>query len=154
MTAQLSSYLFRVYGGYADKRLKNVAFGRAIRIAPASESINQNIHCVVLVDVQPDDEIVLRMFGNVPYDEAVSKSVLRLDPDATNTARQISCRFTLTPAKLLDLANLARAVDQVTAPGKRYPHPSWKHSSVETAYGLRELATRLDEYLTRKDHNH
>jgi hypothetical protein len=153
MSARLNSYLFRAYGGYADKRLKQVGFGRAIRVAPATENVNQNIHCVVLADVQPDDEIVLRMFGNVPYDEAVSKSVLRLDSNATNTAKHTCCRFTVTRAKLLDLANLARAVEQVAAPGKSYPHPSWKHSSVETAFGLRELATRLEEYLKHEDEN-
>lgn len=144
----LNENLFSAYGGYADKRLKKIAFGRPFRISPATNEVNQNIHCLVFVEVHEARKLRLTFAGSVPWNSDVEAQVTQL-ADGGAGAKPRSVEFEVSPTTIGQLRKIATAFSRITAPGRSYPISSWKYSSQETAGALRELASHLEEFLRR-----
>lgn len=134
MTHELNQFLHDRYGGYADKRQKQVRFGRIIAVDQHRDGrkINQSIHCMIFLKVYEDDALELTFSGNDPEDGAVRQ--LKAQLLRTKVTRS-------TPGALRQLATAYRAV--------RVPRDdrSWYFARREVASDLERLALELETFV-------
>ena len=142
------STLFAVYGGFADKRIKDLSKASLFivddRTRGDSGADKQLLSpfCAVLADVLCDDEVRIKLSGNVPVAPALDAWV------ETNDAKLIvrsnrSLTFTVQRSSLSKIQDLAQAIESIVAPGKTYPVSNYKYVCPRTARSLRKLEQAL-----------
>jgi hypothetical protein len=148
MSAALNEFLRNAYGGFADKRFTRLEFDRPVRINEQTYELNPHIHCRLFVRVQPNERFILSLSGNLPWskDVAAVTGALGAEKASDERPRHIEVELDVSDATIAALRQLARAVEGVTAPGRRYDTPSWKFASKEVSGDLRRLARTLKEF--------
>lgn len=84
-TTGLTAHLFECYGGFADKKIKDVSKSRRFFVDDrgngglASDGTLYGWFCGVVVDVESDDAVLILLEGNVPNDPQVNQTLSALE---------------------------------------------------------------------------
>lgn len=153
MSLRLKKHLFDAYGGFADRRVKDLS-KRDTFIVDDRGGGDFDGHgelylwfCKLFAVVRSDDRLDLRLDGDPPLSLDVEEFVTKTGSSVEKSGI-VSKSITLSigvsdAAKLRDLATRMR---RITGPGARYSVPSYKYVVPRTAASLERLADVLDGY--------
>jgi len=144
----LKQVLFNEYGGFTDKRIRNLEIGSRFTIDNRRESdISQSgklysSFCGMYADVLSPEQVEVILRGKVPVGEEVIRWVENNDCD-TEGRNEPFLSFIVDKGNEQILESLAKAIEAIIAPHKRYTVKSYKHVCPETAASLRRLMSVL-----------
>jgi len=140
----LRDYLLEAYGGFADRRFKDPALDRPIKVDDRSPREVSQSFCSISVSV-PDrhaQDLILRLHNVPPCPEAVA--LVEGLGGAVHTSRfGTSVTLPLKSSQGPAIAKLARSIGAVVNPGRRYDDPNLKWICRRTAASLEQLAEHL-----------
>lgn len=151
MFSSLKKKLFDEYGGFADKRIKNLDKGQCFIVddrSPRDFGADQRLYsyfCSVSADVLADDRVQVILSGNVPISQSVDDWAVKYQVRKTDDISS-SLSFIIERENESILNELAECIDAIVAPGKRYDTPNYKYVCPRTAKSLRRLANVLSDY--------
>lgn len=148
----LKKILFRAYGGFADKRIKNLDKGDKFIADDRNDSditADGNLlsyFCMIFVEVRSNERVTLGLCGNIPIGKNV-KHWLALNKCKVETLiNQSYLSKDINRGEQGILNELAIAIDSIVAPGApRYNVKSYKYVCPRTARSLCRLKKILDE---------
>jgi hypothetical protein len=134
--SKLKEELLAEYGGFADKRIKNIDKGsRFIADDRSSTDFGANrdllsYFCAIFVDVVSDDTVKVTLARNVPIGPAVTAWIAETGATYNAGANYMttSLRFSLGRGDQDALVGLANAIPAIVAPGApRYALANYKY---------------------------
>lgn len=137
----LKQILFDAYGGFADKRFKNLDKGRLFIVddrGPGDGDAAGKLFlwfCQIFAEVTDQDTVQITMRGGVPDGPLVAKWFAKNEAEKTNFGREFSVRR----GEQDHLAELAAAFRSIVRPGARYPIKSYKYVCPRVAASLDKL---------------
>lgn len=143
----LKQVLFDAYGGFADKRFKNLDKGRLFIIddrGPGDEDAAGKLFlwfCQIFAEVIDQHTVKITMRGGVPDGPLVAKWFAEHGAEKTNFGRE----FTVRRGEEAGLAELAAAFRAIVRPGARYPVKSYKFVCPRIAASLDRLRDVLSK---------
>lgn len=142
----LKRVLFHEYGGFADKRIKDlnksdtfIADDRKPTDFGADKRLFYNF-CSIFVRVQGDEKVQVELRGNVPLNSRVRQRFAELKSDLDDK----NAVFSVGPGDITRMRDLAKSIKGIVAKGKRYSEKSYKFVCPRTATSLLRLADTLD----------
>ena len=143
----LKQVLVDQYGGFADKRIKNLDTGSFFHVDDRSQGdydARKQLFlwfCQVTLTVKSGTTVEVALSGEVPMNATV-KVWLETHTTKDRYDRPVIVIHKGEQAKLLDLAG---AIGAIVAPGKRYPVKAYKYTCPRTAHSLQRLKATLDK---------
>ncbi|MEL6828822.1 MAG: hypothetical protein AAFO63_01670 [Pseudomonadota bacterium] len=140
---ELKKLLFDAYGGFADKRLKNLERDAPFIVDDRSDrdldAQNQLYlwHCQIFATVDDADRVEVELRGGVPYSAAVSEWYAVQKGEERPGDYNGYARFVVTPENIGDLPDLAQRFAAITK--RRYPVKAWTYVVPRTADSLLKL---------------
>jgi hypothetical protein len=144
---ELKKVLFDAYGGFADKRVRNLDTGNRFIVddrGPGDFDARKQLFlwfCQIFVDVLGPASIKVVLRGDVPTSPSVREWLAAHGAQQSN----FGIEFTIQPGQLEDLRDLANRIARIVAPGNRYEVPSYKYVCPRTAGSLMHLQSVLQK---------
>lgn len=144
----LKKALFEEFGGFADKRIKNLDKSTTFIADDRGRGdygADRNLFlwfCSIFVDVKSESHVLIRLSGGVPWSSAIAqwaKSNNLEHRDSSHAYVQIP----ISKGEEHKLTELASLVDAIVAPGERYEVAAYKYVCPRTVKSLRRLAKTL-----------
>lgn len=142
--------LFDEYGGFADKRIRNLAKSsffivddRTGKDVGADKQL-YSYFCMIFTDVVSDNEVRITLRGNIPMSEAVEAWIARYKARHEAPGGQPLLEFSIIRGEEARLKELADALRAIVAPGKRYQTANYKYVCPRTAASLERLGAVLN----------
>jgi hypothetical protein len=148
LTLLLKRKLFDSYGGFSDKRIKNLEKGEHFIIDDRSDRdfgadrALYSYFCSMIAVVLENDKVKVVLSGNVPVSQEVYEWGVKYRADIG--MRRLSFIIDLGNESILD--ELADRINAIVAPGRQYDTPNYKYVCPRTANSLRRLTKVLTEY--------
>lgn len=149
---KLKAHLVEAYGGFSDRRIKNLTKGDTFIVDDRSSNdvaADRSLYpyfCLIFARVSGPDRIEVQLLGEVPMSESI-KDWLTANDGKYNRGVQPSLTFTLTLGQEAVLDQLAELVQNIVRPGApRYAVASYKYMCPRTAASLRRLSTILRRF--------
>jgi hypothetical protein len=143
----LRGHLFKCYGGFASKKIKDLAKERRFFVddrehGGLSSDGLYGWFCGIVVDVESDNEVLVTLEGSIPDSPQVKDTFSKLGAfdQWGNTC------FKVQREQIPQVKTLARRIRDIVAPGHRYKVASYKYMCPRTADSLDRLADNLDEF--------
>jgi hypothetical protein len=146
--SHLKKAFFSEYGGFADKRIKNLDKGSTFIIDDRSSrdiGADRRLYsyfCAMFADVSSDTQVHIRLVGNVPLDSAVRRWMEKYEVIIEEGINKV-LSFSVSKGEEDKLRKLADAIASIVAPGVRYSVSNYKYVCPRTAKSLRRLADTL-----------
>lgn len=145
---KIKQYLFEAYGGFADKRIKNLDKGVRFIVddrGPNDYAADKSLYlwfCSVCVEVHAADHIDVLLAGGLPKSAALDLWLKSHGVDSSTQGRSaLRIVVPVTGADMLD--ELAEIIAATVKPGVRYSEKSYKYVCPRTAASLRRLGVHL-----------
>jgi hypothetical protein len=141
---ELKAILFKVYGGFADKRIQNLDHGSVFTVDDRSgrdlgaDKKLYGYFCLMFAEVLTDTDVSIRLRGNVPLSNSVKNWVAKHQATLDESATRV-LTFSVRKGATAPLLELAEAISSIVAKGARYKEPSYKYVCPRTAESLRKL---------------
>ena len=146
----LKKELFSTFGGFADKRIKNLDRSSLYIIDDRSEGDVgadgklYSYFCMMFATAKDGGAVQVELRGNVPNSSGVADWF-----EKNNTAGEANqFVFEIKTGEQHKLETLAKAFEDIVARGRRYPVSNYKYVCPRVAYSLRELRGALDRAWT------
>lgn len=142
----LKQILFDEFGGFADKRIKNLNRGTYFIIddRQAKEiDARGNLFpwfCQIGLYVIDKDKVRLALRGGVPMSGRVKKWAIKMSSSSEDNGLEVL----ISAGQQNEITELASAIREITKHGARYFIPSYKHVCPRAAKSLDKLAKVLD----------
>lgn len=148
----LKSHLYRAYGGFADKRIKDLSKSdRFIIDDRNANDFNAKKHlypyfCLMLARVLSSDTLEITLRGNIPTSARIEHWVANRSV-IYKTGAQHELTITIRLGQEAILEELASLMDDIVRPGGlRYSVPSYKYVCPRTSRSLRRLVETLRDF--------
>jgi len=142
----LKRILFDAYGGFADKRIKDLDKSSRFIIDDRSDSdigADKKLlsyFCMISAEVKSNEAVSIILIGNVPVGKDVKKWLKANKYEIKNLTYQSSLTIEVERGNQEILNDFARAIDSIVAPGApRYKVKSYKYVCPRTAKSLRRI---------------
>ena len=129
--SHIKRVFFDTFGGFADKRIKNLVKGKTFVVDGRSKSNLDSTgrpfatFCIILADVLSDTEVEVRLSGNIPVGKQV-KAWLTTNGLKIRDQLTKSLTIKVSPGKQSMLDGLADAMMSIVATGAPwYDEPSY-----------------------------
>lgn len=146
---QVKKHFFEEYGGFADKRLKNldkgdtfIADDRSRRDVGADGQL-YSYFCLIFVRVDSGEFVEVTLRGNIPMSDSVQEWIDETGASLSGSF-QPSLSFEIRIGEEDRLRDLADRIEGITAPGARYAVANYKYVCPRTAASLRRVASTLE----------
>jgi len=144
-TQDLKQFLYDAYGGFADKRIKNIDKGKLYIIddrTPSDEDAAGKLFlwfCQIFAEVLDAGTVRVTLRGSVPRSPLVTKWL------ASNGAEQANgeVQFSIRRGEEEGLGELARVFRAIVRPGAHYAVSSYKYVCPRTAASIERLQSVL-----------
>lgn len=150
---ELKAALFAGYGGFADKRVKNLDKATTFQVDDRDQGTigadkkPLSWFCQIHADARSDDQLVVRLF-NAPVNDRIEKWAER-NGAKLGHGIQPRLEFTIDRGKQALLSDLASQMKAIVAPGApRYEWAHYKYACPRVARSLEKLKTILDSVWT------
>jgi hypothetical protein len=140
-TNALKQALFDAYGGFADKRVKNLDKGRLFVIDDRTEGDEDAAgklflwFCQIFAEVIDQDTVKITMRGDVPDGPLVAKWFAENEAERSNFGQEMVVRR----GEEQRLAELSAAFRAIVRPGARYQVKSYKYVCPRVARSVDKL---------------
>jgi len=148
----LKKILFQEYGGFADKRIKNLDKGDKFIVDDRDDSDYGadgklfSYFCMLFVDVISNEKVTVELVGNIPIGKEVRKWLTKHKYKIESRTRQSFLSINIKKGHQEHLIELADAIKSIVAPGaSRYSVKSYKYVCSRTARSLYKLKDVLDK---------
>lgn len=148
----LKKILFDAYGGFADKRIKDLDKSSRFIIDDRNNSdigADKKLlsyFCMIFAEVTSNEALSINFIGNVPVGKDVKKWLKLNSCEIQTPAYQSSLSIEVERGHQEILSDLARAIERIVAPGApRYEIKSYKYVCPRTAKSLRRIKRILDQ---------
>lgn len=148
--SRLKRALFDFYGGFADKRIKNIDKGTTFIVDSRSASdLGADrkpfaTFCMIFADVVSEAEVRVNLSGNIPVGERVREWLAENELTIRDRLTK-ALTIKVTPGTQGILDDLADALMSIVSPGASwYDVPSYKYACPQTAGALKQLKQVLD----------
>jgi hypothetical protein len=137
----LKQALLREYGHFSDKRIKNIDKGSSFIVddrVPQDHDARGELFlwfCGIFGDVVDAQTVRVILRGGVPRGTSVNNWAKRYGV----TSDEVGLSFSVKPADLRKLIELATAVRSIVRPGVRYPVKAYKYVCPRVAAALDRL---------------
>lgn len=144
---ELKERLFSAFGGFADKRIKDLDKSNLFIVDDRTTADNAadgrlfSWFCEIFAEVVDKDTIKINMRGNVPDGPLVAKWFTENSAKDTNFGREV----TLRRGEQQRLTGLAAAIRAIIQPGATYEVSSYKYVCPRVAASLEKVRCVLDE---------
>lgn len=147
----LKRKLFDEYGGFRDKRIKNLDKGERFIIddrSPTQDFGSQGLYsyfCEIFADVISEGKVRVVLSGNIPINQGVTDWIASHPTEFRNDGSYLS--FTVEKGQEHTVNELAELIESIVAPGgEHYDTSSYKYVCPRTAKSLRRFVNILKEY--------
>ncbi|QDU45221.1 hypothetical protein Mal52_37120 [Symmachiella dynata] len=148
---ELKRIFFDAYGGFADKRLKNLEKGSTFIVDDRDDRDNgadrklYSYFCMIFADVTANTKITVTLSGNVPKGKRVRAWLKTNRLEINSSGFQSRLVFSVSDGGQSILGDLADAIESIVAPSaQRYSVANYKYVCPRTATSLRRLKKLLD----------
>jgi hypothetical protein len=152
----LKRVLFDAYGGFADKRIKNLDKASTFIVDDRTDSDFgadrglKSYFCAIFVEVHSNAKITVTLCGNVPFGKKVERWLAKNGYEIETRGGQSLLAFDVERGKQSILGHLSEAIASIVASGApRYEVKSYKYLCPRTAESLRRLKSVLDDAWSR-----
>jgi len=146
MSLRLKRFLFSNYGGFADKRVKDITKDYSFKIDDQSEDDIHERFCGISVRVTQDNRFILSLSNNAP----INRNIKRLVESKGGEVRTINgyshIEVGLSVTDVAFIRELSSMIKDLVAPGRRYKDQNWKWLCPRTAESLDNFANVLYDY--------
>lgn len=143
----LKRHLFSCYGGFADKRIKDLAKAQSFIVDDRNNGGLSSDglfgwFCGIVAEVKSDDVVQVNLHGSLPRSPQVQETfrILGAIPG------EQCLRFKVGREQIPLVRTLANQIRDIVARGNRYTEPSYKYMCPRTADSLERLAGHLDDF--------
>tara|TARA_A100000171_G_scaffold53042_1_gene75757 strand:+ start:10758 stop:11252 length:495 start_codon:yes stop_codon:yes gene_type:complete len=149
----LKQHLFDAYGGFSDKRIKNLDKGKLFIVDDRRESGDNDARgalfywfCQMFAEVESANEVQLIMRGGIPHSSAIQAWVEDGNAQFDESIGQLTITVQLgrDEEKLHQLSKLVHDIVKPGAPW--YSEKSYKYVCPRVAGSLTKLARVLEEF--------
>lgn len=144
MSRPLKKHLFKAYGGFGDKRIKNLDKGKSFIIDNRAHEAMNTAFCMIFAEVVGDDQFSLTFQGNFPYNDKVKELI---KSKGGKFSSGIDTRARIGPLTIADIGfvqTLSNAIKSVTS--RPYEQKSWKYSTIRVSGSLETFIDNLKAY--------
>jgi hypothetical protein len=148
----LKKILFQAYGGFADKRIKDLdksdRFIVDDRDDPDLGAGRKPLSsfCMMFAEVRSNVGVKVILFGNIPLGKDVERWLTKHNCEIRTSAHQSMLSINVERGSKDILSELADAIEQIVVLGKpHYKDKSYKLVCTRTAKSLRRLNAILDD---------
>jgi hypothetical protein len=145
-THELKQVLFNAYGGFADKRIKNLERGKLFIVDDRTRSDEDAAgklflwFCQVLAEVIDGDTVKIILRGDIPEGPLVAKWFEQHGATKSNFGLEL-----VVPRRAeAELSALAAGFRAIVRPGVQYPVKSYKYVCPRTAGAIEHLQHVLE----------
>ena len=145
-THELKQVLFNAYGGFADKRIKNLERGKLFIVDDRTRSDEDAAgklflwFCQVLAEVIDGDTVKIILRGDIPEGPLVAKWFEQHGATKSNFGLEL-----VVPRRAeAELSALAAGLRAIVRPGVQYPVNSYKYVCPRTAGAIEHLQHVLE----------
>jgi hypothetical protein len=146
----LKKRMFDEYGGFADKRIKNLDKGQTFLVddrQPSDFGADRGLYsyfCSIFAEVLTDDRVQIFLAGNVPVSKNVDEWAAKYQAQQSDGISRLS--FIVERGNEFIINELAERIAAIVAAGKRYGTPNYKYVCPRTANSLLRLSGVLSAY--------
>lgn len=143
----LRDYLLDVYGGYADRRIKDRSMDRDIKIDDKGPHDVYPFFCNIFARVpdRNDDRLVLTL-QNCPCSPEVMSIVERQGGTIRPSEHGPTITFAIHNNHVFTIARLSLAIANLVKSRRKYTNRNWKWICTRTAGSLDRLVKILEVY--------
>ena len=152
----LKKILFQAYGGFADKRIKDLDKSDRFIVDDRDEpdlGANRKLFsyfCMIFAEVRSNDGVTVNLYGNIPVSKDVERWLAENNCEISTPAYQSMLSINVDRGSQGILNDFADAIERIVAPGAaRYNVKSYKYVCPRTAKSLRRLKKNLDDAWAR-----
>ncbi|MCG8059078.1 MAG: hypothetical protein JAZ21_04535 [Candidatus Thiodiazotropha taylori] len=130
--SKLKKVLFDEYDGFADKRIKRLESGKSFIAddrGPRDYGAGKQLFlwfCLIFVDVEEKSRINVKLLGGIPFNKDI-EAWAEAKKFAVNTNAQVALSMDIVAGEQGALEELASLIEQIVAPGKKYPLAAYKY---------------------------
>jgi len=148
----LKKILFDEYGGFADKRIKDIDKGNKFIVDDRDDSdIGANgkllsYFCMIFVEVLSNEKVFVELYGNIPIGKTVKNWLAKKEYEIKTLPMHSILSIEINQGDQGILKELAESIESIVAPGApRYNVKSYKYVCPRTAKSLDRLRKILDK---------
>ncbi len=142
---QFKKYLFDEYGGFGDKRVKDITKDCPFKIDDQSKDDKPEHFCGIFISVVEGTIFELHLTNNAPFNSKLKKMIESKGGEVCHGDYN-SIRVKLNSKDHDFVLKLSDEIKGLVAPGKRYSNPNWKWSCPRTANSLKHFSKVLKNY--------
>lgn len=145
-TTQLKKHLFNNYGGFSDKRIKDLKKSSRFKIDDFGQQDTSERFCHIFVDVIDNTtNFVLCLANNAPISPEIEELISSNGGELTQAIRN-HIYIQLTPRDHEFVKLFASEIRKLVSPDREYEDSNWKWLCPRTAESLRRFAKVLERY--------
>ncbi len=142
---QFKKYLFDAYGGFGDKRVKDITKDYSFKIDDQDTDDKHEYFCGIFVKVIEGSKFELHLTNNAPFNSKI-KSMVKAKGGKVQERDYKSIEVNLTSKDYDFVSKLAVEIQGLVARGKKYNNPNWKWLCPRTANSLSHFSGILKKY--------
>ena len=146
MSLALRRFLFNSYGGFGDKRVKDINRDYPFKLDDQSPSDKHEHFCGVFARVHGTDHFTLSLTNHCPLDAEIEAAVTARGGRVTKHDLATALDVDLSVDDVDFVEELGARIRRLVAPGRRYVNPNWKWVCPRTADSLQRFAEALRQY--------
>ena len=142
---QFKKYLFDAYGGFGDKRVKDITKDYSFKIDDQDTNDKHECFCCIFVRVIEGSKFELHLSNNAPFNSKI-KSMIKAKGGKVQEGDFNSMEVDLTSKDYNFISKLSVEIKELVARGKKYDNPNWKWLCPRTANSLNHFSGILKKY--------
>lgn len=146
MSLALKHFLYAKYGGFGDKRIKDISRDYPFKVDDQSNKDAHDWFCGIFVRVIAKDRFELSLSNNAPINSTIKSLVHSKGGKVSTFDKRSHIEVELSVTDIEFISDLSKLIAGLVSTGKRYKNRNWKWLCPRTAASLDRLATVLSEY--------
>lgn len=146
MSLALKRHLFSEYGGFADRRVKDITKDRSFQIDDVGDYDVAGNPCSISVRVTGEDVFTLSLRDNAPVKGVVEQMLKSRGGTVTRVRHSCHAQVELTASDHRFIDQIAKEIGALVGRGRRYENPNWKWICPRTRDSLRRFSSILRSY--------
>ena len=146
MPLRLKRFLLSKYGGFGDRRVKDITRDLPFKIDDQSENDSQQQFCAIFVRVTGSDRFVLSLSNNAPINPDIATLVESQGGEARTIARYSHIEVELSVGDVGFIRELSSMIRGLVGAGRHHENRDWKWLCPRTADSLDNFANLLSRY--------
>jgi hypothetical protein len=146
MSLRLKHFLYDKYGGFGDKRIKDISRDYPFKVDDQTDEDTHDLFCGIFVRVKEKDRFELSLTNNAPLNTDIENLIKTKAGKALKTEGKSYIEVELSVKDVEFIKSLSQLIAEIVSSGKHYTNRNWKWLFPRTSATLDRLAKNLVEY--------